>query len=195
MSRVVPMWALQCVSLYMMRGNTIVNFLTSSSLSWENKLKTNYYIILNRQSTPNSFLNYVNGCSSILGEKQAHAPPSGSACLISPTLSRPPTFPSQSLWINHAPLPPISPTVHASFHPGDFKHADHLSPLLTPRCTLPCNWLRSSAPSFRFQLCDQVLQESSNSAYSPGAIFWCVSLSLYYFYTFININIYIYKYM
>lgn len=86
MSGVAPIWVLECVSLYVMTGNTIINVLRSSSLNWENKPKTNY-TFLNGPSTCKS-LNYVNGFSLLLGKKTTLGSHPLVVYLLSPFLSR-----------------------------------------------------------------------------------------------------------
>lgn len=68
MSQVAPIWVIECVLLYVITGNTIITFLTSSGLNWENKPNTNY-IILNGPSPLKSLLDYVKGISLLLGKE------------------------------------------------------------------------------------------------------------------------------
>lgn len=122
MSQVAPIWVIECVSLYVMTGNTIITFLTSSGLNWENKPKTNY-IILNGPSTLKSVLDYVKGVSLLLGKEALCLHPLVVDDLGRSFLSRAPTLLSPALCDPPMSLPPVSPTVFASFHLRDCGHA------------------------------------------------------------------------
>lgn len=103
LSQVDPIWVIECVSLYVMTGNTIITFLTSSGLNWENKPKTNY-IILNGLFTLKSLLDYVKGVSLLLGKEALCFHPLVVDDLVRSFLSRHPHFSLQFSGIHWCPF-------------------------------------------------------------------------------------------